>query len=357
MEKPTIEERKERIRAAWDLREPDEVPFLIEIGPFHAATARYFGSDREELAWNEAYHRDREAVYDYGLPNLKPNLGIGLMAAAFGCAQTANEEADPWIRPILREENAGDVRRLPLPDPAANPVLLRAYERIAFLQSNSGLPLRLVNVASPLVTASQIWDYTTFVEATLLHPAEVHELLEKVTESTIAFVKAQVARIERLHALSHEMWYLPVEYGIRVSDDTAALMSPALYREFGVRYNNRLSEAFGGIVVHSCGDLSNVFGVMLETRGLRGIDLAIPQNPRWDLIRDGAAGRTALVLRHFYWDHGADATGGGGRVDLVEYSRRLVEYFGRRGVLIQTSAPTAAEAAGLGRRLHEALSR
>jgi hypothetical protein len=33
------------------------------------------------------------------------------------------------------------------------------------------------------------------------------------------------------------MWHIPAEVGVRVSDDTAAVMSPGLYREFGVRYN------------------------------------------------------------------------------------------------------------------------
>ncbi len=348
----STDDRRVAVKRTWDLADPEEVPFLIEIGPFHAATKAYYESDEAELAWNVGYERDRQPVYDYGISNIKPNLGIGFMAAAFGCEATANDEADPWIKAILREENASQVHDLSLPDLQTNPMIRRAFERIEYLQARSALPLRLVNVASPLVTASQIWDYTSFIEATLLFPGEVHALLEKVTEATIAFVKEQQRRIKRLHALSHEMWYLPEEYGIRVSDDTAALMSPDLYREFGVRYNNRLSEAFGGIVVHSCGDLQNVVAVMMETKGLRGLDITMPNNPRWDILKEAAAGRTALNLRHFYWDHGAGVT-----VDAVDYTRKLLEVFGRRGVFIQTSAPDSAAAAALGQRLHEELTR
>lgn len=344
------EDRRAAVKRTWDLADPAEVPFLVEIGPFHAATRTFYESDEAELAWNLGYERDRGPLYDYGISNIKPNLGIGFMAAAFGCQVTANDEADPWIKPILREENASQVHGLQLPDLQTNPMYRRAYERIERLQSWSNLPLRLVNVASPLVTASQIWDYTSFIEATLLFPKEVHELLEKVTEATIAFVKEQRRRIRRLHALSHEMWYLPEEYGIRVSDDTAALMSPDLYREFGVRYNNRLSEAFGGVVVHSCGDLQNVVAVMMETKGLRGLDVTMPNNPRWDVLKEAAAGKTALNLRHFYWDHGSGVT-----VDAVDYCRKLLDTFGRRGVFIQTSAPDAPGALALGERLHEAL--
>ena len=332
----TADERRYAVKRTLDLADPGEVPFLIEIGPFHAATKEYYESDQAELAWNLGYERDRRPVYDYGISNIKPNLGIGFMAAAFGCQVTANAEADPWIKAMLREENASQVYDLELPDLETNALYRRAFDRIERLQGGSTLPLRLVNVASPLVTASQIWDYTSFIEATLLYPKEVHELLEKVTEATIAFVREQRRRIRRLHALSHEMWYLPEDYGIRVSDDTAALMSPDLYREFGVRYNNRLSEAFGGIVVHSCGDLQNVVAVMMETKGLRGLDITMPNNPRWDVLKEAAAGKTALNLRHFYWDHGSGVT-----VDAVEYTRKLLEVFGRRGILIQTSTPDA----------------
>jgi hypothetical protein len=149
--------------------------------------------------------------------------------------------------------------------------------------------------------------------------------------------------------MGHEMWYLPKEVGIRISDDTAALMSPKLYREFGVRYNARIAEAFGGLVVHSCGELKHVLPVMMETPGLRGIDLTIPQNAKWEIIKEAAAGKTALNLRHFFWDHQEEGT------DLVEYTRTLIDYFGRRGIFIQTSTPSVTEAITLGQELHHVL--
>ena len=90
---------------------------------------------------------------------------------------------------------------------------------------------------------------------------------------------------------------------------------------------------------------------MMETEGLRGLDLTIPQTD-WESVRAAAAGRTALCLRHYHWDHGVDA-----QVDLAAYSRRLVDFFGRRGLFIQTSTASAAEARALGERLHRVLSK
>ncbi len=342
-------EKQAAIRQTWNLEETPEVPFLIEIGTPHFGTSDYYDDDEAELAWNVRYHQERAEVYDYGMPNVKPNIGISVMAAAFGCEYTVNNEADPWVTPLIREANAAEVYQLKKPDLEQNPIYQKALERIDYIQAHTALPLRLVNVPSPLVTASLIWEYTPFIEATILHPEEVHALLEIVTEATIEYVQLQLNHITNLHTMGHEMWYIPRDVGVRISDDTAALLSPKAYREFGVRYNAKISEVFGGIVIHSCGDLRHVLPVMLETPGVRGLDITIPQNSKWDVVKQ-AVGKTALNLRHFYWDH--EHAG----VDLAEYTRTLIETFGRRGIFIQTSAPSAPEAVALGQQLHRILS-
>jgi len=348
----SIEQKKDLIRKNWLLQKVEEVPFLIEIGPYHLATTKFFYDDNAELAWNLNFNRQQEGIYDYGIPNIKPNQGIGIIASAFGCEYIINDEADPWIKPLIREENVNDVYKLEVPDPVNHPIYKRAYNRIEFLQSHSDLPLRMVNVPSPLVTSSLIWDYTSFIEATMIYPKEVHALMEKVTAATIDYIREQLRHIKNLFTMGHEMLYIPKDLGVRISDDTATLMSPNLYREFGVKYNSMISRAFGGIVVHSCGDVQNVVEQMMEIEGLRGLDFTIPQNPNWEVIRKAAVGKTALNLRHYYWDHGKDA-----QVDLARYSRKIIDFFGRKGIFIQTSTPTSEEARDLGDMLHRVLHR
>jgi hypothetical protein len=347
------EEKIRRLEANWRLEDLDEVPFVVEIGPFHGATKDYFDDPAAEIQWAEDLNRGREGVYDYGLPNIKPNQGIGTIAAAFGCEYTVNNEADPWIKSVIREENAADVYKLELPDPETNPVFQKVWKRIEALENLSSLPLRMVNVASPLVTASMIWDYTSFIEALLICPDEVHALLEKVTEATILYIREQFKRIKNLFSVGHEsICPVPRFAGVRVSDDTAALLSPDLYREFGVRYNSMISKAFGGIVVHSCGDTQYVVPAMMEIEGLKGLDFTIPQVMNWNAVRDAAAGKTALCLRQRYWDHPVDA-----KIDLAEYAKKLMDTFGRKGLIIETSAPTGEEARVLGTKLHQLLSK
>ena len=347
------DEKKKNLEAVWRLEDTDEVPFVIEIGPFHGATKKFFDDPRAEVEWNEALHRMREGVYDYGLPNIKPNQGIGIVAAAFGCGYTVNDEADPWITAKIREENADDVYKLEIPDPEENDVFRMVWKRIESLQSISSLPLRMVNVPSPLVTASMIWDYTSFIESLLICPGQVHTLLEKVTEATIIYIREQFRRIKNLFSVGHESSCpIPRFAGVRVSDDTAALLSPAMYREFGVKYNSIISREFGGIVVHSCGDVQYVVPAMMEIEGLKGLDFTIPQVMNREAVRNAAAGKVVLCLRQRYWDHPKDAP-----VDLAEYSAGLVETFGRKGIIIETSTASAEEARALGEKLHRLLSK
>ena len=347
------EEKLKALDATWRLEDTREVPFIIEIGTFHGATKKFFDDAAAEVKWSEDFHREREGVYDYGLPNIKPNQGIGIIAAAFGCEYTVNDEADPWIKPILREENASDVQKLEIPDPQTNAVFLKTWKRIEELQSLSNMPLRAVNVPSPLVTASMIWDYTSFIECMLICPDEVHELLEKVTQATIIYIREQFRRINNLFSVSHESSCpVPRWAGVRISDDTAALLSPNMYREFGVKYNNMISKEFGGIVVHSCGDVQHVAPAMMETEGLKGLDFTIPQVMNWESLRDAASGKTVLCLRQRYWDHPKDSG-----VNLADYSEKLVNTFGRKGVIIETSTATPEEARALGEELHRRFSR
>ena len=332
------------IKRTWNMEETGTVPYIIEVGHPHFATTAVYYDDAAELAWHEEHHRLRTGIADFYLPNIKPNLGISNLAAAFGCPLKTVDDADPWVGHLVSNQNPEAGRHIRKPRHEDNPVYARMIKRLAFLQDNSPLPLRLVNVASPLVTASLIWDYTDLMLALLLYPGEVHALLEVITEATIDYVRLQLSHIKRLYTMSHEAVALQPEIGLRISDDTAALLSPALYREFSARYNAKLAEAFGGVVVHSCGDCSRVVSAMLETPGLRGLDLTIPQNTSWEAIQP-AVGRVALSLRHYFWDHGPQA------LDPVEYTRKLLDCFGRRGVFIVTSTATFEEARSVGEKL------
>ncbi|MCP4165048.1 MAG: hypothetical protein GY759_04030 [Chloroflexi bacterium] len=343
-----MEHRQNVHRRALDLETHNPVPLLIAPYNMWYVTADRLDNVALDLEKQVAMRERQNLVDDYSIPHLKPGTGLGAIPAAFGCEWRAADDADPWIIPIITKDNPQDVYKLAMPDPKSDGQNPLFFQRVAYFEEHSALPLQTCNIPSPLTSASMIWNYSDFAIALIEHPKEVHHLLDLVTEYTIAFLRQQMAAMPNLWALSHMNWYIPPEYGLRVSDDVLAVLSPDQYGEFGVQYNNRLSREFGGIVVHSCGNIvHNLSTIIEQTEGLRGIELTLPHNDILK-VKQLAAGKTALMMRYwnFDWEDSVPPH------DLVEFTESVFETLGTRGIMLEMQAPTAttAEAIDLANR-------
>ena len=92
----TTSEKLQLIGDTWNFESTGVVPYTIEIGQPHFATNEFFEDDAAELAWHEAYHDQRHEVIDFDMPNIKPNLGIGTIAAAFGWEPGRRQKNKSW---------------------------------------------------------------------------------------------------------------------------------------------------------------------------------------------------------------------------------------------------------------------
>lgn len=339
-----IEERKAVIRRAIDLEPNNPVPLLVQPHGKWYATEDVLSDVRLDLARQVSRNEQQCLVEDYSVPHLKPGVGLGVLAAAFGCEWKTTSDSDAWVRPLISDWAQG-VYGLELPGPRTSGKNKLVFERLAYFQTHSSLPLQTCHIPSPLTIASMIWDYSSFLVALIEHPREVHYLLDLVTEATIVFLRQQIAVINNLWGLSHEDWFIPPEYGLRVSDDVLAVISPTQYEEFGVPYNNRLSREFGGIVIHSCGNIAHNIPSILETEGLRGIDCTLPHN-HIQALADLAAGKTALMLRFWQqdWPDGI-------MPNLEAYSEEVLACLGTRGIMLQMEVPSIEDAIELSKHL------
>jgi hypothetical protein len=332
-----MKERQDVHRRALDLETNNPVPLLIAPYNMWYVTKDRLEDPHSDLETQVTMREQQNMVDDYSIPHLKPGTGLGTIPAAFDCSWRAVDDADPWIIPIITAENPEDVYKLEMPDPikdGQNPLF---FKRAAYFEEHSSLPVEACNIPSPLTTASMVWNYSDLAIALLERPKEVHHLLDLATEYTIAFLKQQLAKMQNLWSLSHMNWYIPLEYGLRVSDDVLAVLSPAHYEEFGIPYNNRLSREFGGIVVHSCGNIvHNIPSIMEKTEGLRGIELTLPHN-NIQKVKDLAAGKTALMMRYwnFDWDNQTPPD------DLISYTQDVLDMLGTRGIMLEMQVPSA----------------
>jgi hypothetical protein len=171
-------------------------------------------------------------------------------------------------------------------------------------------------------------------EATMLamydEPDALHHLLELLTDSVREIMLHQQSVVKNMIGGGHDY---PIPYGIHLSDDNAAFLSPDTYREFAVPYSEKLAGYFGGVTLHCCMTYKQNLKNMTDTKGFLGFDPQTPFNPV-DEILDAVTGRGFWRV----WDRDRDK-------DQFEYYKYLIDVAdGRCGLLIDISAGTKDEA-------------
>jgi hypothetical protein len=233
------------------------------------------------------------------VPALCPTLGVIAVPSAFGSEVLWWENDFPAVRPLVgdRPELVRTLRRPRTTDGQLGRIL--DYTRVFLERTEGRMPVRLGDIQGPIDNAALIFGHTSFLEALLTAPREVHALLDMVTDLMIEFAEAQRALVRAAGAefvpSSFQPW-IPDGLAISVANDVGVMLSPDLHDEFSVPYLDRLSDAFGGIYIHSCGDWTRLFPSLEKVRGLRGLEFGASEAP-YDKVLARFGGRTVLACR------------------------------------------------------------
>lgn len=106
------------------------------------------------------------------------------------------------------------------------------------------------NITGPISTASSVADAVTFYTDLRKHNKESHEFLKKVTNSLIAFARAEIDAGADI---------------ITIADPsgTGEILGPKMFDEFAVKYINMLIDSIRKenvyIIVHICGQMNSVY--------------------------------------------------------------------------------------------------
>jgi hypothetical protein len=133
-----------------------------------------------------------------------------------------------------------------------------------------------------------------FMLAMNTNPGEVHHLMRLMTDLIIAFVKEQRSRVPEFMPCHFPPVWLPDGRGISMSDDCLAVLSPALYEQFALPYVNELSDEFGGVFIHSCGNFMHQLDNLEKVHNLRGLNFEVSEMP-FEAMWERFGGRTAIV--------------------------------------------------------------
>ncbi len=253
---------------------------------------KFLAAQREEIAGQMRFKGDL-------VPALCPTLGVIAIPSAFGCEVVWWEKDFPSVRP-LPGDNPERVRDLAAPS-VTDGVLGRIldYSRMFAERTGGRVPVRLADIQGPLDNAALIMGHTQLFEAMLIRPAEVHRLLGRVTDLMIAFAKAQRALVRGLGAefvpSGFQPW-IPDGEGLSIANDAGVMLPPTLHDEFALPYLNRLSEEFGGLYIHSCGNWTHLFPSLEKVRRLRGLEFGASETP-FGPVAERFGGRTVLACR------------------------------------------------------------
>ena len=172
------------------------------------------------------------------------------IALAMGARPIVTSEGKQWVAPCISDP--AQVADIPVPDPwdGQTGVVLRSIqETLADLAE--GEQLRMPDIQSPLGQAELMWG-EPFYFALHEHPGAVHELLGKLCDFTICYIK-EIQRLagDRLNPAGFPpVWAEGT--GTMVSDDSMSLLSPEMHREFSMPTVSRIAAECGPTFYHSC---------------------------------------------------------------------------------------------------------
>jgi hypothetical protein len=240
--------------------------------------------------------RETAAIPDAFVPHLQPQGGVTVFASAFGCPVDFFKHTLPWAHPVIRESDPAE-KVYELPPPAVDDGQLGDMLAFAdyFVEQTQGrYPVAMTDLQGPLDTAYLVWESSAFMVAMYTNPKEVHHLMRLVTDLIIRYVKAQHSRSPEFLPCHYPPLWLPDGRGIAISDDGLAVISPKLYREFCLPYVNQLSEEFGGVMIHSCGNFVHQFDNLERVHNLRGINFGVTETP-FAAVWERFGGKTAII--------------------------------------------------------------
>lgn len=248
---------------------------------------KFLKSQMEEIAGQLSFQGDF-------VPALTPTVGVVAIPSAFGCEVVWSENDFPTVRPVINDpEQIADLSMPGLRDGE----LGRIIDYTQFFRSHTDhlFPIRVTDIQGPLDIASLIMGHNNFLLAINTHPNLVHQLLQMITDLTIAFVRQQRIIAHDFVPSLMQPW-MPDGWGVSISNDDSVMISSEHMQEFGVPYFNQLSEAFGGLFVHSCGNWLHQVPALEKIFNLRGLEFGASEVPFREVL-EIFGGRIVLACR------------------------------------------------------------
>ena len=297
--------RAEFLTKIWNLESMSRPALIVDESiPLNLAVTPQLGLPYDqEVCQNALQYYHSLTIHDDIIPAIDPYRGSYITATAFGARERVFEDGHRYLEsPIIF--TASDVDKIKKP-PALSALL---GEQIDMIKRCVDLThgecwIRAGDIQNPLGVAAMLWDTRTFYPALIEEPKRMHKLLEIITEVTLEYINQMKAVCQKLVPLCWPKVWVPPDKGVFLADDTMTLVSPTLYEEYGLTYNNQIGREFGGIHLHSCSLKERYFKSIIKHEGLRSINFAAQYSADMKIIYEFFGGRVVILPHYVHTDH------------------------------------------------------
>ena len=278
------ETKKKLHRDFWD----NKCSCLIFTPPSLDDNALYDMSGYEQRfrCPQEMYNSEIErasAVIDWptdGIPAIRPNLGTIFVPAIAGQGYRIRDGQMPWSSDHFSVEQIKAVKDINIEEAQILDVALEFY--------NIHNSKRLEEIVAYHPDTQGVYDILHLLRGNELfyematHVTQTKELLKILTA---LYVEVTQSVKNRMSEYAHEMvhghgtqqgLYFP-HAGVRLSEDSATLLSPAMIDEFVIPYMEQAAKPFGGAFVHFCGKHEYLYEKIVNCDFVKAVDLGNPE--------------------------------------------------------------------------------
>jgi len=250
---------KQRQTAVWRGETPDKWPIIMH-GPLTAQQEAIPSANYEEAFYDNermlcSQMRHACAVANSGsdaVPSIRGNFGTATILACLGLEQDIFPDKMPWLQQRL---SADEIAKLEPDDITIRGTFERGLEFMRYAREIlvDSCPLYCMDTQGPLDLAHLVMGDEIFY-AMYDDPPLVHHLLDIVVETNIrAHTWMKEASGEPLTRHVHGCAMYTETMGIRICEDTTAIIGRDAMDEFALPYTRQLARHFGGAWVHYCG--------------------------------------------------------------------------------------------------------
>jgi hypothetical protein len=275
-----LDASKARIRALKNNERPtDRSPFIFSALGFNYYDDVMPREQRLDRVLDEIIAHGR--TQDDFIPQFFPGCRVATIPDMFGAKEQIH------VRPDGRKEYgvcesmfSSDDDPRSLPDPVIAPDSIAAFwldmQQYVVEETAGRLPVSVIDMQGPMDVAAQLWGYDNLFLDAMGDGEKAKALLDRCTTAFIELWRRQQELLGDLFVGTHLWGWSWVEqgadHGASLSMDGLAMISAEFFTEHTREHLVRISEAFGGLAIHSCGDFSAVVPGINEIPGIDTIN-------------------------------------------------------------------------------------